>query len=92
MRLHICAIAMKRNPKNSQFRRAFMRARKAISGRLMDLRKGAFMTATASSYKIGMLVEHPSRPQWGPGKVVAMGEGRNAVYLASRGWGLRGRV
>ena len=39
------------------------------------------MTATASSYKIGMLVEHPSRPQWGPGKVVAMGEGRIYVYF-----------
>lgn len=39
------------------------------------------MTTTATSYKIGMLVEHPSRPQWGPGKVIALGEGRIYVYF-----------
>ncbi len=34
-----------------------------------------------SEFKIGMIVEHPSRPQWGPGKVVALGEGRIYVYF-----------
>jgi hypothetical protein len=39
------------------------------------------MTETIPSYKIGMLVEHPSRPQWGPGKVIALGEGKIYVYF-----------
>jgi len=33
------------------------------------------------TYKIGMLVDHPKRPQWGPGKVIALGEGRMYVYF-----------
>ena len=28
------------------------------------------------NYKVGMLVEHPARPQWGPGKVVAVDDDR----------------
>jgi hypothetical protein len=39
------------------------------------------MATTAPAYKIGMLVEHPSRPQWGPGKVIALGEGKIYVYF-----------
>jgi hypothetical protein len=37
--------------------------------------------AATQTYKIGMLIEHPSRPQWGPGKVVALGEGKIYVYF-----------
>jgi hypothetical protein len=33
------------------------------------------------TYKVGMLVEHPSRPQWGPGKVMAIGEDRVHVIF-----------
>jgi hypothetical protein len=33
------------------------------------------------AYKVGMLVDHPARPQWGPGKVVAVGEDRIHVYF-----------
>ena len=33
------------------------------------------------TYKVGMLVDHPARPQWGPGKVVAVGEDRIHVYF-----------
>ena len=39
------------------------------------------MSTTAQAYKVGMLVEHPRRPEWGPGKVVALGEGRIYVYF-----------
>lgn len=34
-----------------------------------------------SDFKVGMLVQHPSRPQWGPGKIVAIDEGRMYVYF-----------
>ena len=36
---------------------------------------------TKSDYKVGMLVEHPTRPQWGPGKIVAIGDDRIYVYF-----------
>jgi hypothetical protein len=39
------------------------------------------MTNEIPIYKIGMLVEHPSRPQWGPGQVIALGEGKIYVYF-----------
>jgi len=32
------------------------------------------------NYKVGMLVEHPSRPEWGPGKVVKIGRGLLHVF------------
>ncbi len=34
-----------------------------------------------SEYKVGMLIQHPSRPQWGPGKVVAISDERLYVYF-----------
>jgi hypothetical protein len=34
-----------------------------------------------NTYKVGMLVDHPMRPQWGPGKVVAVAEDRIHVYF-----------
>jgi hypothetical protein len=33
------------------------------------------------TYSVGQLVEHPQRPQWGPGRVVAMGDGRLHVFF-----------
>lgn len=32
-------------------------------------------------YKVGMIVEHPARPQWGPGKVMAVADGRVHVVF-----------
>ena len=32
-------------------------------------------------YKVGMLIDHPKRPQWGPGKVVAVADDRIHVYF-----------
>lgn len=37
--------------------------------------------AKREAYTVGQLVEHPQRPQWGPGRVVAMGEGRLHVFF-----------
>jgi hypothetical protein len=37
--------------------------------------------AASTEFKVGMLVEHPARPQWGPGKVVAVDESRLHVYF-----------
>ncbi len=34
-----------------------------------------------TTYKVGMLVEHPIRPQWGPGKVIAVSDDRVHVYF-----------
>jgi hypothetical protein len=34
-----------------------------------------------TKYKVGMIVEHPKRPAWGPGKVIALGEGRIHVVF-----------
>lgn len=31
--------------------------------------------------KVGMIVEHPKRPQWGPGKVIAVSEDRVYVFF-----------
>jgi len=36
----------------------------------------------ATTYNVGMFVEHPSRPQWGPGKVMAVSSKR--VYVVFR--------
>ena len=36
---------------------------------------------TKPSYKVGMLVEHPNRPEWGPGKIVAVADDRIFVYF-----------
>ena len=36
----------------------------------------------APSYNVGMFVEHPSRPQWGPGKVMAVTGER--IYVVFR--------
>lgn len=36
----------------------------------------------ASHYEVGMIVEHPKRPQWGPGKVVAVSVDR--LYVVFR--------
>jgi hypothetical protein len=33
------------------------------------------------AYKVGMIVEHPNRPEWGPGKVVAVGDDRVHVMF-----------
>ena len=33
------------------------------------------------SYKVGMIVEHPKRPEWGPGKVMAVGTDRLHVVF-----------
>ena len=35
-----------------------------------------------SSYCVGMLVEHPKKPEWGPGKIVHVGGGK--VYVIFR--------
>lgn len=34
-----------------------------------------------SEYKVGMLIQLPNRPQWGPGKIVAIAEERLYVYF-----------
>jgi len=33
------------------------------------------------AYTVGELVEHPQRPQWGPGRVVAISEDRLHVFF-----------
>jgi hypothetical protein len=33
------------------------------------------------SYKVGMLVDHPNRPQWGPGKVVCVDATKVHVFF-----------
>jgi hypothetical protein len=33
------------------------------------------------AYKIGMLVDHPNRPQWGPGKIVHVDASRVHVFF-----------
>ena len=37
--------------------------------------------AVSSQYEVGMIVEHPKRPQWGPGKVVAVSVDRLHVVF-----------
>jgi hypothetical protein len=34
-----------------------------------------------SEYKVGMVIQVPARPQWGPGKIVAIAEERLYVYF-----------
>lgn len=36
---------------------------------------------TSPNYKVGMIVEHPNRPEWGPGKVVAVSGDRLHVHF-----------
>jgi hypothetical protein len=33
------------------------------------------------TYSVGLLVEHPQRPEWGPGRVVAVGTDRIYVFF-----------
>jgi hypothetical protein len=33
------------------------------------------------NFKVGMLVDHPARPQWGPGRIVAVDEMRIHVFF-----------
>ena len=35
----------------------------------------------STNYKVGMIVAHPKRPEWGPGKVVAVAEERVHVVF-----------
>jgi len=37
--------------------------------------------ALAVNYKVGMIVDHPNRPQWGPGKIIAVAEDRIHVVF-----------
>src|SRR5688572_18407329 len=34
-----------------------------------------------ASYRIGMLVDHPNRPQWGPGKIVHLDASKVHVFF-----------
>jgi hypothetical protein len=36
---------------------------------------------TKQTYSVGLLVEHPQRPEWGPGRVVAVGSDRVYVFF-----------
>lgn len=37
--------------------------------------------AAKQTYTVGLLVEHPQRPEWGPGRVVAVGGDRVNVFF-----------
>jgi hypothetical protein len=36
---------------------------------------------TTSKYSIGMIVEHPNKPEWGPGKIQALSQTQAVVYF-----------
>jgi hypothetical protein len=43
--------------------------------------RSARLATKSISYSVGQLVEHPLRPQWGPGRVVAVEAGRVYVFF-----------
>ncbi len=39
------------------------------------------MSTATSGLKVGMIVDHPNKPDWGPGKVVYLGGGMAHVFF-----------
>lgn len=54
----------------------------ALSQRLEPLfERTCTLSKKKAMYSVGLLVEHPQRPQWGPGRVVAVADDRLYVFF-----------